>query len=405
MNAFADWQQASRRKWTALIVGLVGLAVALVAARADPVHFFRGYLAAYLFYFGLTMGSMVLVMIYHLTGGAWGFVIRRILEAATGTLPLVALLFVPIAFGVEDLYPWAARGAEAASPTVEHARPYLNVPFFLVRAAAFFGLLWLALLALGALAQRHDRTGDQRLVPTMRTAAGVCLVIYGVGLQFLAVDWVMSVQLPFHSTILGPLLASGHLVSALALAVMVLSWLSTRPPLEQFVSFDAVNDLGSLLFALLVVWSYMVWFQFMIIWIGNLPTDVIWYLSRSTGGWHTVAWFLLVFQFLIPLFLLLMREVKRNLRALRSISTMLVAMQIVYCFYLVLPSFGPLDDVGNWMGLPLVIGLGGVWLAFFLWRLERRPLMARYDYNQNEALRLKRKELEEYAHLAALTHN
>jgi hypothetical protein len=393
-----------RLRWLALAVGLLLLALSLAAVPANSILFLSAYLAAYLFYLGLTLGSLTLLMIYHLTGGAWGFLIRRLLEAAVRTLPLVAMGFVPIALGVPTLYPWAVPSLVAGDPSLQHAHAYLNPPAFWARAAAYFVTWLLVGMLLNFWSRQQDTTRNPKITGRLRTLSGLGLVSYGVGLNFASADWVMSLQPSFHSTIFGPLLASGHLMSALALAIVLLAWLKDRPPLARAISADAINDLGSLLFAFVVVWSYMVWFQFMLIWIANLPVDVIWYMPRSIRGWQHVSLAVFGGAFLIPLFLLLLKAVKRNLTILSRVAGLIVLMQLVYDFYLVIPSTAA-AEVGNvWMAILLSLGLGGIWVACLLWQLGRRPLLPACDFNQNEALRLRAKHDREQLQEEALAH-
>jgi hypothetical protein len=239
--------------------------------------------------------------------------------------------------------------------------------------------------------RRQAASGSQQFVPWLRTLSGLGLLTYGVGMNFATVDWVMSLQFPFHSTILGPLMAAGHLLSALAFSILILARLSRRAPVAQVVSPAAVNDLGSLLFAFLVIWSYMVWFQYMLIWIADLPTDVMWYLPRSRGGWQWVAYALLVTAFGIPLSVLLVRRWKRDLNLLARIAALILLTQLAYDFYLVIPAFPDGTIVDNWMDFLMPVGLGGIWVAAFLWQLDRQSYLPRNDFNQNEAIQLRHK--------------
>jgi len=399
-----DRKHLNAWKWRAFAVGLTGWAISLMVLLGDPGAFFRAYLPAYLFFWGLTLGSTVLLMIYHLTGGAWGFLIRRTVEASARTLPLMALLFLPIAFGLNELYPWAKWTANTGNHAQRHVYPYLNETWFRGRAFAYFAI-WLAVTySLERISRQQERESGGRLTPRLRTLSGLGLLAYGIGMNFASVDWVMSLQFPFHSTIFGPLMASGHLLSALAFSLCVLAWLSKRPPVASVISPDAINDLGSLLFAFVVVWSYMIWFQFMLIWIANLPTDVMWYVPRSHGVWKWVAWTLFVFGFLVPLFLLLPRSVKRNTTALFRLSLLILAMQLTYAAYLVMPSYSISTGGSDWMILVTPLGVGGLWVACFLRQFGRFEVLPRHDFNQNEALRLRQIDEENTPAESELVH-
>lgn len=377
-----------RLQWWGLVVGITAVAVCGVGALVSPTQFFRAYLAAYQFYLGIALGCFVIVMIYHLTGGAWGFLIQRILEAGMRTLPYLALLFVPIACGVNYLFAWANPEEVAAASDLQHKHIYLNVPFFWTRAVIFFALWMVIALFLDYWSRRQDETGDERFAERQALLSGPGLIVFGITVTFAAVDWQMSLQPKFHSTIYGPLVATGQVLSGHAVALVVLAWLGPRTAVADFLSPKALNDLGNLLFTFLVVWAYMIWFQFMLIWIANLPYEVIWYLPRSTGGWQWVAYALLVFHFIIPFFLLLWRDLKQHLPSVAKVAALLLGMQLVYGYYLVMPSFPGTTLSEHWMDILLAPGLGGLWLWSFGRELQRRPLLPRRSENRAEALHL-----------------
>jgi hypothetical protein len=392
-----DWTKAARWQGRALWTGAVAIAVCAVVASFRPAAFFRAYLAAYLFYLGIALGSMVLLMAYHLTGGSWGLMIRRILEAGMKTLPLLALLFVPIAAGVRCLYIWAQPEAVAASPKLQYQQFYLQPMLFCSRAVAYF-VLWLALaFLLSRWSRQEDRTGNPRLTWKCLKLSGVGAVVYGISFHFAAVDWAMSLQPAFHSTIWGPTFAVGQLLSAFCFALIVLSRVIDRTPLAEVASLKVRNDLGSLLLTLLILWAYMVWFQFMLVWIANLPVDIVWYLPRASLGWKAVIVAVAVFHFAIPFFLLLMRPIKQNSRAMTWIAGLILFMQLVFMYYQTMPGLADDDAADYAMGALVPIGLGGIWLAHLLWQLQRQPLLPLHDCNREAALHLRHLDEEEAA--------
>jgi hypothetical protein len=383
-------------RWS-LGVGGLALVVCIIGAFFDPEQFFRAYLAAYVFVLGLPLGSFAILALYHLTGGAWGFLIRRVLEASTRTLPLLAILFLPIGFGAWYIFPWLHWTAEevAATPNLQIKQVYLNLPFFWVRAVLFFVLWGGFIYLLNAWSWRQDETGDSRLPRRLGRLSAVGLIVYGITLTFAAVDWIMSLQPSFRSTIFGPLVASGQVLSAVAVALIVLAWLVARPPVGRLISLEALNDLGNLLFTFLIIWGYMAWFQFMLIWIANLPSEITWYIDRSEGGWQYVQWALAVFGFAVPFFLLLLRDVKRDAPTLACVAALVLFMQLVCDYYLVTPAFPGTSIARHWMDFLTPLGLGGLWLAYFLWELPRRPLLPRHDDNEKSALHYRRLDVEQ----------
>jgi hypothetical protein len=399
-------ERVVRWPWAALGIGLLASAACIVGAIFDPAQFFRAWLASYVFYLGIVLGSLAVLLIYHLTGGAWGLLMRRILEAVTRTLPLMALLFVPIACGLAYLFLWAQPDVVRQSPMLQHQhRLYLNPPFFWARAAVYF-LLWLGVAyLLNRWSREEDQTGNPRLAWKSMRFSAVAAVIYGLTMHFASVDWLLSLQSQFPSTIIGPLVVSGQMMSGHAFAILVLAWAVRRPPLSEVVSLKALNDVGSLLFSFLVIWAYMVWFQFMLVWIANLPDDVSWFLPRSRGGWLAVVWALFILHFAVPFFLLLARPVKRNPTAMAWIAGLILVMQCVFDYWQVLPAFHAGKVSQHWLDFVTPIAIGGLWFPCFVWQLGRRPLLPAHDYNRQEADLLRQSDEEEAAREEALAHD
>jgi hypothetical protein len=393
-----------RLQYGALVVGLAGLLLGVIGAFFDPAQFFRAWLAAWQFYLGLALGSFVILMIYHLTGGAWGILLRRILETGTRTLRLLALLFIPLCFGLPYLFVWARPEEVEASKALQHKAAYLNVPFFYLRAALYF-IVWLMFaFFLNLLSRRQDRTADPDIPPRLARLAGPGLALYGIAIHFASIDWLMSLQTAFHSTIIGPLYASRHLLTALALAIIVLSWVARSSPLQGFLSEEALNDIGNLLFTFLIIWSYMCYFQYMLVWIADLRYEAIWYLPRTRGGWYWVVWALVLFNFAVPFFLLLLRDVKRDLSSLAKVAGLILFMQLVFAYYEVMPTFPDTTVVEHWMDPVMAVGLGGLWLACFVWQLKWLPLVPAHDANEEAALHYRRLDVEESARLEEMAH-
>jgi hypothetical protein len=390
-------------RWS-LLVGVVTLSLCVIAAIFSPLQFFRAYLASYLFYFGIALGSLVILMIYHLTGGAWGYLVQRLLEAGGRTMPALAVLFFPIAFGVGHLYLWADPEEVEASQDLLHKKVYLNPPFFWIRAGLFF-VLWTALAyLLDYWSRRHDETGDAHYARRASKIAGPGLIVIGITMTFAAVDWVMSLEPSFRSTIFGPLLVSAQVLSAGAAALVALAWLAPRSQIGDVVSQEALGDLGNLLLTFLVVWGYMMWFQFMLIWMANLPWEVSWFLNRSRGGWLGVVWALVILHFAVPFFLLLMRDIKQHLPSVAKVAGLLLFMQLVFNYFLVAPAFPGTHLGQHWMDFLMPIGIGGLWLAYYLWELQRRRLLPRRDEDRAAALHLRALDAEAATRPQEVTH-
>lgn len=373
----------------ALLAG-VGCGIALgIGAIFDPAQFFRAYLAAYLWCLNIALGSMVLVMIYYITGGAWGFIIRRMLEASVKTLPLLAIGFIPVALGAGSLYLWAQPDIVASNRLLQQQSIYMNWPFWCIRAAVYFTLWLTVAFFLCRWSRKQDASSKPGMFLWLNGLSGFGLLIYGITTHFASVDWIISLQPEYHSSICGPLLASQQLLSGFAAAVFALTLLCHRKPLADLVSTKTLTDLGSLLLAFVILWSYMWWFEFMLIWIANLPADVIWYVDRVRGGWLWVVIVLVVFGFTTPFLLLLQRVVKQRPAALGRIAMLVLLMQLMFTHWTILPAFRPANFGDWWMSLLTPPALGGIWLAMFLWQFRRAPLLAQNDQNVLAVVRLR----------------
>ena len=354
----------------------VGILALLLGLFMDPTQFFRSYLLAYLFWIGIGVGCLSIVMIHHLSGGAWGVVIRRILEAGARTLQFAALFFLPLAFGLPRIYEWA-RPEAANDEALRHKSLYLNPAFFLGRAAFYF-LIWGALSHyLSKWSLEMDRGPDPRLSKRLEALSGGGLVLMGLTITFSAVDWAMSLDPHWFSTIYGMLFMVGQALSALALVIVIVAVIGNEPPLLGVVRPATIHDLGKLLLAFVMVWAYLSFSQFLIVWSGNLPEEIPWYIHRLGPGWRWLALALVVFHFFLPFLLLLSRDLKRNARALGMVAAGVLLVRMVDLFWLVGPEMrghGHAFAV-HWMDLAAGVALGGAWLWTCAGHLKDRPLL------------------------------
>jgi hypothetical protein len=318
-------------------------------------------------------------MVQFLTGGQWGLATRRVFEAGAASVPIMAVLFVPLLFGLPQLYVWARPEAVAADPVLQHKAVYLNVPFFVVRTVVYL-VAWVVLaVLLRRWSAAQDQKADPSLLRRLQRLSIVGALVLGFTVSFAAIDWLMSLDAEWFSTMYPPMVAMGDMLLALAFAIVVVAVLAPVSPLGDVLAPRVYNDLGSLLLAFLMLWAYMAYFQYLLIWAGNLSDEIPWYLRRIEGGWLPVAVVLAVIGFLLPFYLLLFRPLKRNRRALAAIAALLVAVRLIDVFWLVVPPFQPGGPVVDWLDVLAVVGFGGVWLAVFSWQLAARPLLPPND--------------------------
>ena len=372
-----------------LVIGLIFAALALAGAFFRPDEFFRGYLLAYMAWLGVTLGSMVILMIRHLTGGGWGTVIRRILGAAMRCVPLMTILFVPILFGLPRLYVWARPlDAIADKHLQEHLRQitksYLSVNGFIVRAAFYF-LIW---NFLSFFLTKWSREQDQPPVrdnSRFKVLSGPGLILYAFTVSFAAIDWVMSIDPSWISTIYGLLILIGQLLSAMCFAVVVERILVDYKPMSDWLKPDFVQDHGKWMLTFIMVWAYFSFSQWLIIWAGNLPEEITWYMRRLNGGWGFVGLWLVVFHFAVPFVILLSRSFKRDIRRMVWLASWMLLMRYLDLFWHIEPNFSPRLSV-TWADVVLPVALGGLWMWFFFRNLNSMPLLPIHDVDANEVL-------------------
>jgi hypothetical protein len=314
-------------------------------------------------------------MIHYLTGGTWGWPTRRILEAAAKTLPLLGLLFIPIFFGTHELYPWAKPVSFAAVHVLQHKRPYLSKPWFIVKAIVFFAI-WIAMAhLLNKWSREQDSTHDLAPMKRLRKLSGPGLVIYPLTVTVTFVDWIMSLEPDWYSTIFPILICIGQMLSGLAFAILVLAWIGPRSALSQILGKENFHHLGSLLLAFTMLWAYMAFSQLLIIWSGDLPHEISWYLHRIAGGWRWVVAFLVLFHFFGPFFLLLSRQSKKSRVTLATIAAVMFCAHIVDVWWMIAPAFYSEGIHVSWLDFAALFGVGGVWFFYFTHNLGSKALL------------------------------
>jgi len=356
----------------ALIAGVVLILLMIVPWNHD--RFFEAYLIGWTFWTGIAIGSLALLMLQHLTGGGWGFVIRRILEASTRTLPAMAVLFIPILLGAHSLYhEWMDEAEAQKHEAVAFKAKYLNFPFFTVRAVIYFAVWILLAYFLNRWSLAQDRTADNRYTSNMRVLSGPGMVLLIFSVTFASVDWYMSIEPEWFSTIYGFLFVAAWALSALAFTIAALATLSKDEPLNRIVAPLHFHDLGKLLLALVMLWAYFAFSQYLIIWSGNLPEEIVWYLKRIPGLWGGTIVAIAILHYAAPFLFLLSRSVKRNPRTLMMIAGLIIVMRMIDLIWMIAPAFGGKNWV--WLDAIALVGFGGLWLAVFTWQLGKRSLI------------------------------
>ncbi len=379
-------REMDRFQHRCLWAGGVGLTLCLAGAAFNLRQFLQSYLEAYLFWIGISLGCLAILMLHHLVGGSWGFPVRRLLEAGARTLPLMVVLFLPVLLGLRELYVWARPQEVAADAVLQHKSLYLNVPAFIMRALIYFAI-WIGVVHyLNTWSLEQDRTGDASLTRRLQYLSGPGLVLYGLTATFSSIDWVMSLEPEWHSTIYGMVFMAGQGIQGLAFVIIVAHLLAQRGPLSAVALPARFQDLGNLMLTFVMLWAYTAFSQFLIVWAENLTDEIPWYLHRSTGGWQWIAFALFLFQFAVPFLLLLSRDIKRRAAALTGVAVGVLFFRMVDLFWLVAPAFHPAGVSLHWMDLMAPLGLGGLWMSVFAWQVKGRSLVPLHDPRMEEAL-------------------
>ena len=386
------------RRSSALVAGVIGLVICAAGFAINRDQFFRAWLIGYLLWLGVTLGSLALIMIHHLSGGAWGLVARRLWEASSRTLPLMSLLFIPVVLGMRSLYPWMHPEAVQADEILRHKAPFLNQTFFLARAALYF-IVWNVLAwRLSSLSRAQD-DGDVIATRTMQRVSGAGLVFYVLTITFAAIDWVMSLNPEYYSTIYGFLFLAGQGLAALSFTIIAASFLSRREPMSGVFKPHHFADYGKLSLAFVMLWAYFNFSQYLLVYAANLQEEVPYFVTRITHGWQYLALFLVLFQFAVPFALLLSRDRKRARSRLVMVAFWILFMRFADLFMLVSPEFdssGPNLHVLagehtsvpfiHWLDLAAPLAIGGLWVWMFFTQLRQRPLLPIGDPYLPEAL-------------------
>jgi len=378
--------RSEMRRWRngAAAVGAAGAVLTAIGMVAvSPNQFYCSYLWSYIFVLGLSLGPMAWLMLQYVTGGAWGAVIRRPAEAAARTLPLAALMFLPIVLGMNNLYPWMPVHHRAMPA---HQAQWLAPGFFLIRAAVYFA----GWLVLGWLFNRwsaeEDRGGGTAARRKLGRLAGPGLVFWGLAVSFMSIDWILGVKPEWFSTMFPLLAIAGQALTSMAFLVALLVLLSFRKPMSEVLTPRHLHDLGKLLLALVMVWAYFSFSQFLIVWAGNLPEEIPWYVVRLNHGWEALALLLVIGHFALPFALLLSRDLKRNFKLLAGIAGFILAMRLVDLYWQISPYFRTGGFGVSWLDFTAPTGLVGIWLAYFLTQLEKRTLVAPNEPELEEVL-------------------
>jgi hypothetical protein len=357
----------ARIRRVAAVTGCAGAVACAIGAALHGEALLRSYLLAFVFWTGVGLGCLGFLMLHHLVGGGWGAAARRILEAGAIALAPMLILFAPLLFDLGSIYPWARPDTVAADAELQHKEGYLNAPFFVARTALAFAA-WLGLAIMTTRWARSSEDGkDDALGRRLRLWCGPGLVLYGSMATVVAIDWVMSIEPRWMSTVFGLSFIVGHVLSGLCFVVVVLAFLVSRDA-SLGIRPEHFKDLGNFMLAFVLLWAYLAFSQFLIIWYGNLAAEVGWYVRRTESGWQAIGVALLVLHFAVPFVILLWRRAKRSPKTLARVAAAILFMRVVEQFWTIMAPFRPEGPWVHWLDVAALVAVGGLWVAFFAWR-------------------------------------
>jgi len=374
----------------AMLIGVVFGVAALIGAAVSTEQFFRSYLLAYMVWLGTSLGGLALLMLQYLTKGNWGFVLRRQFEAASRNLPLMAVLFIPLAIAIWNhrLWPWLSQ-LSAEDAKMAKFQSYLTVNGMLGRAVLYFAV-WIGLMAiLNRWGLRQDTVDEPDLPRSRRfqTLCGPGFILYAFSMTMAATDWVLSLDAHWFSTMLGLIYLVGQGLNCMTFCIMLTNRLKDYEPVSGIMKPLFWHDLGNLLLAMTMLFAYLSFGQFLIIWSGNLPEEINWYLNRFSGGWGVVIVALVLFHFAVPFFALLMKAVKKYPHRLVWVAALMFFMRYVDQFWYIMPNFPAMAGLPatqkhftyTWLDLVVPVAMGGIWVSAFCSQLRKRPLYPVHD--------------------------
>jgi hypothetical protein len=377
-----------RAQMPALIIGVIGIIGAAVGFFTDSQEFFRAWLPAFVFWFLIAAGALGVLMLQYVTGGEWGVLIRRPLGAAARTIPLFILFGLPIAFGLKAIYVWADPAIVHGDHLLEaKAEWWLNPTGWIIRSLIYFALLslWAWRIRILSLKFYEDRSPFVELKRRKWSAAG--LLMFVLVLTFSGIDWVMSLEPKWYSSMFGIAFTVGAGLSAFAFVTFFLTLLSDNPAMQGILKSSHFRDLGNLMLAFTMLWAYTNFSQFLLIWYGNIKEETPYYLKRMHGGWGVLAAALIIFHFFLPFTMLLMRAIKDRPKTIAIVTVIILIMRFVDIYWLVVPAHHGEHFYFSWITLFAFLGIGGLWLAAFLAQLKGQTIIPIHETWVEEAIR------------------
>ncbi len=358
-----------------IIIGAVFLALSAIGFFADKNQFFFSYQVAFAFWLSIGLGGLFLTLLHHVFGATWSVVLRRIMETIMKILPWMVLFFLPMLLGLHELFHWTHADAVAQDPLLQQKQPFLNVPFFIIRAIIYFAV-WIYLARwFYKKSVDQDREYDSKQAHRMRQAAAPAIILFALTLTFAAIDWMMSLDPHWYSTIYGVYYFAGSTLATIAILILFTRVIQAKGGMNNVLNLDHYHDMGKLLFTFVVFWAYIAFSQYFLIWYANIPEETLYYFHRWEGNWKTISLIIVFGKFVIPFFILITRSSKRNLAFLTAISLWLLLMQWLDLYWMIMPTLHHHSTHFSWLDVTTILGIGGVFVGLFFRQVPKQEIV------------------------------
>ena len=353
---------------SSLIVAAIGIVTSVVAYFVNSPQFYHSYLTAYMFWFTIVLGGLFFTMLHHISGAVWSTVLRRLSETIMITIPIMAILFLPVILGMHDLYHWSHLDAVAEDELLQKKEAYLNAVFFTIRAIVYFSIWFLLAWNLYKTSLKQDKGHDEKYSKKMTKISAPGMVIFALTITFASFDWLMSLDPHWYSTIYGLYVYAGSFLSFMAFLIIIGLALRKKGLLTDIITIEHYHDIGKFLFGFTIFWGYMAFSQYFLIWYANIPEETIWYIHRWEGNWSILTMVLVFGHFVLPFMVLMLRSVKRNFTTLKIIAYWILLMHFIDIYWLVFPTFSKHGFVFSWIDIATFLAVGGIFLWYFWYK-------------------------------------
>lgn len=376
-------------KMIGLLLLAIGIILTALSFMADHTRASFNIVIIFMFVASIGLGSLFLVAIEYLSGAVWSVPFRRISEIMAALLFIAPIVALPAFFNLHDLFHWTHTEAVEADVILKGKSPYLNVSFFIIRFAVIFILMWLFYVVLTRRSAKQDTSNDQKLTKRNIVTSAIFIPIFGIGITLLSIDWMMSMEPHWYSTIFGVYYFSGSLLAALAAVTFIAVSLNENGYLIKGVTKDHYYSLGALMFAFTNFWAYIAFSQYLLIYYANLPEETFWFLARNHGSWLIISIGMIFIHFAVPYVLLLSQPSKKDPVRLKIASVWILFAHLYDLYWLVMPNFDKESAPFGWMELSVLFLAGGILIFGFVFFAGKKNLVPIGDPKMERSLNFK----------------